>query len=163
MPRRSNDPIKAGARNAKTQRRVGLNIKCSQCGDARPNMLVRNSRPKLCRKCYALKSGKKATETNHIAGKANSPITVEVPICDHRILSEAQYEWPPKTLQNPDGSPLLSIAGSMRGAADFIGELVVAFIYHLAEFVEEIDAWLCEQHGLWWKGGPFDGWQPGNA
>lgn len=163
MARRSNDPIKTGVRKAKAQRRVGQGASCTQCPEKRAEMLVRSSRPKLCLKCYALKKGKKTTETHHIAGKANSPITVEIPVKDHRTLSEAQYEWPPETLQNSDGSPLLALAGSLHGVADFVGELIVALIHYLAETAEKIDAWLREKHGMWWKDGPFDGWQPGYA
>jgi hypothetical protein len=161
MTRRSNDPIKAGVRQAKRDRNVGAGAACVDCCDDRAEMLVRRSRPKRCLKCYAVKKGKKPTESHHIAGEANSPIQVEIPITDHRKLSDAQYEWPPKTAQNPDGSPLLALSASLRGVADFIGELVTALIVYLAETAEKIDAWLCEKHGLWWKDGPFDGWQPG--
>lgn len=163
MPRRSNDPIKAGVRHAKRERRVGAGAACADCGDNRAEMLVRSSRPRRCLKCYAIKRGKKPSERHHIAGEANSPIQVEVPIRGHRKLSDAQYEWPPGTERNPDGSPLIALAASLRGVADFVGELVVAFMHYLAETAEKIDAWLREKHGLWWKDGPFDGWQPGDA
>ncbi len=161
MPRRSNDPIKASVREAKRQRRVGEGAACADCGEKRAKMLLRSSRPKRCLPCYAVKKGRKPTESHHIAAEANSPITVEIPITDHRTLSDAQYEWPPKTLQNPDGSPLLALAAGLRGVADFICDLITEFITHLAEAAEKIDAWLCERHGLWWKDGPLDGWQPG--
>ena len=37
----------------------------------------------------------------------NSDAVVTVPINDHRaVLNVAQYEWPPRTLENPDRSPL---------------------------------------------------------
>jgi len=160
MARRSNDPIKSGARRAKAQRQVGRDAVCTQCGEKRSNMLVRRSRPRLCLRCYAVKHRKKDTDGHHLGAEANSPITVEVPIKDHRIVTEAQYEWPPGTQQNPDGSPLIALAGCLRGIADFIGELITAFINRLAETAEDIDAWLRQQHGLWWKGGPYDGWQP---
>jgi hypothetical protein len=158
MTRRSNDPIKTGARKAKAQRQVGQGAFCVDCGDA--EKLVKRSRPKRCVTCYAAQRGDKKTEGHHIGGKANSPLTVEVPIADHQLLSEAQYEWAPGTLQNPDGSPLIALAGSLRGVADFIGELITAFLHRLASYAEDIDTWLREQYGRWWEGGPFDGWQP---
>ena len=65
----------------------------------------------------------KTTQRHHPAGRANSPRTVEVPANEHRALSEAQYEWPPRTLQNPDGTPLLTVAAALRGAADLIEEI----------------------------------------
>lgn len=158
---RSNDPIKTGVRKAKAQRRTGDGALCSDCGDNRPEMLVRNSRPKRCHKCYAIAKGRRDTEDHHLGGKANSPLTVRTPIKEHRTLSEAQYEWPPGTLENPDRSPLIGIAGSLRGVADFIGELITVLIHRLAQAAEDIDAWLRERYGKnWWEGGPFDGWQP---
>ena len=102
----------------------------------------------MCLRCYALKRGTKETEAHHLGAEANSPVTVEMPITDHRTLSEAQHEWPPKTMQNLDGSPLLAIAGTLRGIADFISDLIVAFINRLAETAEDIDAWLRDKYGL---------------
>ncbi len=100
-------------------------------------------------------------ETHHIGGKANSPITVEVSLMDHRTLSDAQYEWPPGALPNPDGSPLLAAAGFLDGLAEFIEHLIVRGMHYLAEFLRKLDAWLREHHGgLWWKGTDFEGWQP---
>jgi hypothetical protein len=160
MPRKSNDPIKSGARKAKASRQVGQGAFCIDCGEQRSNMLVRRSRPRRCLRCYAIKHGRKPTEGHHLGAEANSPLIVELPVKDHRTVTEAQHEWPPQTLQNPDGSPLLALAGSLRGVADFIGELITAFINRLAEAAEDIDAWLREKYGLWWKDGPFDGWQP---
>ncbi len=155
---RSTDPIKTGARRAKTQRRVGQGASCTDCG--REEMLVRRSRPKRCLRCYALKNRKKTTETNHVAGEANSPITIEVPITAHRTLSEAQYEWPPGVLSNADGSPLLAAAGFLCGAADCIEHLVVNGLRYVAEFLRKLDAWLREHmNPSWWKGTDFDGWQ----
>ena len=162
MPaRRSNDPIKAGARKAKAQRRVGQGAACTQCGESRPEALVTRTRPKLCQQCYQRQRGKKITETHHVAGKANSPITIEVPANDHRAaLSAAQHEWTPGTLGNADGSSLLRLAAALNGTADIIEELIVRLIRECVAFIEKLDGWLCEKYGLWWKGSPFDGWQP---
>lgn len=100
-------------------------------------------------------------ESHHIAGEANSPIRVEVPITDHRKLSDAQYEWPPGVGSNTDGSPLLAAAGFLSGAADFIEILIVNGIRQIAEFLRRLDAWLRGHAGTqWWKGTDFDGWQP---
>jgi hypothetical protein len=52
-------------------------------------------------------------DAHHVAGKANSPITVPVPVNDHRAcLSVAQADWPKSTLMNAHGSPLLAAAAS---------------------------------------------------
>ena len=125
MAGRSNDPIKSGARKAKAQRKVGQGAVCTECGESRAEALVARSRPKRCMQCYAIKRGQKSTETHHVAADANSPITVEVPTNDHRMLNDAQYEWPPNVLQNPNGSPMLKAAGFIAGAADFIELLII--------------------------------------
>ena len=69
-----------------------------------------------------------------MAGKANSRVVVEVPIKTHRTFSEAQYEWPPGVLENPDGSPLLAAAAFIAGAADFIEEVIVNGMRQVVEF-----------------------------
>jgi hypothetical protein len=49
----------------------------------------------------------------------NNPITVPIPVNDHAaVLTEAQYEWPMETWENPDGSPLRAGAASIRGFCD---------------------------------------------
>jgi hypothetical protein len=159
---RSNDPIKTGTRRAKTQRRVGVGAACADCGKSAPEVpLVARSRPKRCYACYQIARGKKPTEGHDIAGKSNSPIKIEVPANVHRSLSEAQYEWPRKTLQNPDGSPALRATAALRGARDLIVELLTTLFDSCIVLIEMIDAWLCEKHGKWWIGTPFEGWQPG--
>jgi hypothetical protein len=78
----------------------------------------------------------------------------------HRRLSAAQDGWPRTTLQNPDGSPLLAATGLLRGLGDLLTDFIARFIGSCAELFEELDAWLREQHGMWWKGTSFEGWQP---
>ena len=159
MVRRSS-PIKSGARRAKSQRRVGQGAVCTHCGESRAELLIARSRPKLCMQCYSVRRGKKRTETQHLAGKANSSLTVEVPTNEHRMLSEAQYEWPPGILENRDGSPVLKAAAVLAGAADFIEDPIVRCIRNVVEFLHTLDVWLREKHGgPWWDGGPFDRWQ----
>ena len=47
-------------------------------------------------------------DKHHISGKANSDVTILVPVNDHRAqISVDQYDWPKRTLENPEGSPLL--------------------------------------------------------
>jgi nicotinamidase-related amidase len=162
MPAGSNDPIKSANRKAKAQRRAGVDAVCTQCGQSDPNALVKRSRPKLCYECYQEKRGKKRTEPHHIGGKNNSRMTVRIRSNDHRRLSDEQNEWPPRTLQNSDGSPLLALAGALRGTAAFIEDIITRMLRTCAEFAERLDAWLREQHGgNWWTGTPFDGWRPG--
>src|SRR5579872_578251 len=100
-PRR--DPIKARQRKAVAARRVGENATCS-CGEERPEALILGSDPIICAACERKTSGKKIMDNHHFAGEANNPLTVPVPVNDHRAtLSVDQYDWPAKTLENPEG------------------------------------------------------------
>ncbi len=119
-------------------------------------------RPRLCEECYRRLRGKKTTDAHHIAGKSNSPVTIEVRANDHRAaLSLAQYNWPPGTLENRDGSPLLCVAALLRGVCDIIVELFVPLMLVCATKLEELDAFFRGRLGpTWWRGTPFDGWQP---
>jgi hypothetical protein len=98
-------------------------------------------------------------ETHHIAGEANSPITVEVPANDHRaVLSEAQYEWPPSTLRNVDGSPLLRAAAALRSTVNFL-ELFTRWLTSITELLERLDSWLRKDGSVWWIDSPFEDWR----
>src|SRR5947209_19437823 len=98
------DPIKAYRRRQTAARRVGNNDRCD-CGENRPEALIRNSG--VCAACKRKSKGHVLTDNHHVAGCANSPVTVAVPVNDHRaILSTAQYDWPKDTLENPHRDPL---------------------------------------------------------
>ena len=105
---------------------------------------------------------RKPTESHHIGGEANSPISVEVPITDHRMLSDAQYEWPPGAAAEPGWQArcwplagLLQRCGRLRRRADCQRHSLHR------NFLRKLDTWLREQcRPLWWKGTDFDGWQP---
>ncbi|MGC2074832.1 MAG: hypothetical protein WA728_02135, partial [Xanthobacteraceae bacterium] len=83
MPaRRSKDPIKAAARQAEAQRRVGLDAACA-CGEKRPEALLASRTPRICYECEATQQGRSTFEPDHAAGRANSSTTLDVPINDH--------------------------------------------------------------------------------
>ena len=161
MARKSNDPIKSAARQSKAVRRHGVATSCTKCGESRAEALVPGSRPRLCEECYRRRKGSKTTDAHHIAGKANSPIVIEVPANDHRAaLSVAQYEWPKATLQNLEDSPIIRAAAALRGVADLLVELIVGMIRSVAAFLENLDQQLRNTHGDgWWIGSPVAAWQ----
>ena len=135
-------------------RRLGKKAKCTYCDEIRPEALIRGSRPRICAACQRERQGKTQTDLHHVGGENNHPATVPVPVNDHRArLSPAQYKWPPKTLQNPDGSPLLAIAGCIRGFIDFVEYCIDKFLRWAAERLETVDAYLVERLGPnWWVG-----------
>jgi hypothetical protein len=96
-------------------------------------------------------------DDHHVAGRRNSSVTVPVPVNDHRaILSEAQYDWPRTTLENPKGCPLLMAAGCIRGVIDTVVYLIDRLLRWIAEMLEVLSAFLVERLGPeWWLNTPL--------
>jgi hypothetical protein len=130
------DPIRAHQREVTAARRVGEGSKCA-CGEQRPLALIAGRSPITCAECDRKKRGKVTIDRHHIAGKANSPITVAVPVNDHRaLLSEAQYDWPQSTLQNPDNNTNRMLAARVRGYIDIHEYLFDKLLREVAEILE---------------------------
>jgi len=155
------DPRSAYRRKAIAARRIGESNKCA-CGEARPEALISGSDPLICAKCDRRKMGRRKTDNHHIAGEANDPTTINVPVNDHRaVLSVAQQDWPPKTLQNPDRSPLLAAAARIRGFVDSSIYLMQYFLLPAAALLEHLDTLLERRLGRkWWKHTKLKAFEP---
>jgi hypothetical protein len=96
-------------------------------------------------------------DNHHVAGRANSPVTVAIPANDHRaILSEAQREWPQITQENPNGDPLLMIAGCIRGFINTLDYITENFVRWIPEMLEALSAVLANRLGpQWWLDTPL--------
>ena len=142
------DPERAYVRRAVAKRRVG-NRRC-QCGEARPEALVLESA--WCAECQRKHQGNATEDEHHYAGAANDPITIPVPVNDHRAeLTTAQQQWPKQTRENPDGGPALAAAGRVRGFIDTIVYLIRKGLMWVAETLERLDAAFVEHLGpKWW-------------
>jgi hypothetical protein len=151
-----NDPIGSAARRSKASRRVGINAVCA-CGENRPFALIVGSQPMICEECRRIKKGHSVYDKHHVAGSANHCLTVPVPADDHRtILSESQYEWPKATRENSNASPLIAIAGCIRGVYDTIVYLLDKLLLWGAEFLERLDTFLASRLGpRWWCSADF--------
>jgi hypothetical protein len=78
-------------------------------------------------------------DRHHIAGRANSSVTFQVPVNDHRAyFGEAQRDWPKSTLENPDGDPHRKIAALIRGFILVVEYLLDAVLRPLAESLESV-------------------------
>lgn len=154
------DPIASGARRSAAQRRLGMDAHCS-CGEIRPEALDRSGRAVICGSCRRDKEGRVTYDKHHISGKANSEVTILVPVNDHRAaISVDQYNWPKPTLENRDSSPLLSGAACIRGFIDIVKYLseveavncfIEQFLLWIAVMLEEIDDFLIDLRGRhWW-------------
>jgi hypothetical protein len=155
------DPEAAWVRKSKASRRVGIDAKCA-CGESRPEALLANTKPRMCHECQRREEGKTIMDEHHAFGKSNSPITVSVPANDHRAdLSVAQYEWPRKTVENPDGSPLLAAAGTIRGFIDYIHYLIEKGLTWVVRMLELADELLRSSLGpKWWVGTELEQFVP---
>ena len=145
------DPIKAAQRKATAERRVGVGKQCA-CGEARPEALISGSNPIMCAACDRKRQGKTSLDNHHVAGKSNSSVTITVPVNDHRaILSVVQKDWSKETLENPDASPFLAAAASIRGLAETVTYLVSKLLW-VAEMLEMANSLFSQRLGSkWWQ------------
>ena len=146
------DPRAVHRRDEISARRIGCDDSCA-CGEARPEALISGSNPRICYGCDRRRNVRRLTDAHHIAGQANSSLMILVPVNDHRAeLSKAQYDWPKRTLQNPDHSPLLAGAAHLRGFADLMVYLQRSFMLWVADMLELLDTLLERKLGRkWWK------------
>jgi hypothetical protein len=157
-PRR--DLIATQVRSETAARRIG-DRKCA-CSESRPEALIAGSKPTMCAECQRKKRGQTMLDDHHVAGQANRKETIPVPANDHRArLSVDQYDWPKQTRENPEGSPVLAAAGSIRGFVDTLMYLLEKFILWLAEMLEVLDAYLAKKLGSkWWVGTGLEQFAP---
>ena len=155
------DPGAAYERKAKAGRRVGAGAQCA-CSESRPEALISKSNPKICAGCDRKEKGKTTVDNHHVFGKANSPVTIPIPVNDHRAeLSPAQYNWPKETLENPHRSPLRAGAGCIRGFVDTVVYLIEKGLLWVAETLEFLDSFLLESLGpKWWVGTALEQFAP---
>lgn len=143
-------PVGRYQRRAGAARRVGLESQCA-CGEKRPEALIAGSNPTMCAACVRKRRGQTTVDYHHVAGKENTPVTIPVPVNDHRAeLSVAQGDWPKETRENPDSSPLLAAAAYIRGFMDTVNYLLEK-LFWIVEMLEMADPILVKKLGAkWW-------------
>jgi hypothetical protein len=63
-----------------------------------------------------------------------------------------QRDWPERTLRNPDGSPLLAAAATIRGWLDVLSLIVQRTVGHIPVLLESLDEGLRATYGdRWWE------------
>lgn len=159
LPKR--DPSAAHVRKSIAARRAGVGSRCA-CGETRPEALVRKGKSIICHDCKRKEKGMNRKDNHHFAGKANSPITLPIPVNDHSAeLTPAQQDWQKRTLENPDASPLLKGAGCIRGFTDTVVYLIKEGLLWIADMLEKADAFLAEKLGpKWWLGTEMETFAP---
>jgi hypothetical protein len=134
---RLRDPSMAHVRRAVASRRSGENARCG-CGEAETFALIEGREPATCVECDRVKRGEGIMYRHHIAGRNNSPLTISIPANLHRLLSERQYDWPRRMLENPDGDLLIEIAGMVQGFIDLLDCLLDRCLRPIPETLMEI-------------------------
>jgi len=143
------DPEGAARRAATAKRRAGVNSRC-ECGEQRPLALIPGSSPTICAKCQREREGRSIMDSHHPFGKANDPeTTTPTPVNDHRAeLSKAQEDWPKRTRENPDGSPLLRAAACVRGFVEWYSlPDVAASVLLTGRIPKIVDAFFLQPNG----------------
>ena len=158
LPQR--DPIGTYQRKVTAARRIGVTANCA-CGEERPEALIAGSNPTICAACDKERRGLPTVDKHHVFGKANSHVTLPVPVNDHRaILSAAQYDWMKATVENRDESPFLAAAGHIRGFANTVTYLTGKLLW-IADFLEKTDSLLAQRFGRkWWRKTPLRRFEP---
>jgi len=159
LPKR--DPSAAYVRRVTKARRLGVDAQCT-CGEARPEALIRENDRVICHECKRKEESMKTDDDHHFGMAANSTVTIPVPVNDHVAeLSVAQQDWPKRTRENPDGSPLLAAAGCIRGFIDTILYLIEKGLHWIAEMLEKADAFFATKLGpKWWIGTELEKFVP---
>jgi hypothetical protein len=143
----------AAARREQALRRLGTRTpRCQVCGEADPIVLTGTTPDILCATCRQQVQGRSGIEQHHVAGRHNDPLTVPVDANDHRRLSDAQRDWPPPTLRNPEQSPLRRAAAALRGFLDWVRLMVDRLLGWIPAFLEGLDDVLQATWGpRWWE------------
>ncbi len=158
----SEEAINRAVRRTRKARPLGPDAKCWKCGCEDPTVLHRpkNKRKIWCYECVSLEDGKSVVEQHHLLGEANDPTKVRTPGNLHRIVSDAQIDWPEEVRYNTERDPLLWLAALCRSLRD-IGEAVVGWLDQIALFLERLAQTLRELHGpRWWEALGIGGLEP---
>jgi hypothetical protein len=156
------DPIATHRRKKAAAIRTGVGKKCTECPENRPEALIPNSNPTICAKHKRIKERKSHVDQHHVAGKANDSLTIPVDVNDHRAeLSVAQQNWEQPILENPDGCPVIAIAGRIRGVTDTILYLLQKLVRWIPAALVALSKYLKGQLGPnWWIGTSFEQFAP---
>lgn len=121
------------------------------CGETNVYVLTGFYPDISCYEHQLLRAERWPYEAHHVAGRANSDVTADIPGNEHRILSDYQRYWPSDTLRNPEHSPLLVAAAAIRGWLDVLRILIERSIAWIPEFLEWLHCTLVDLYGPgWW-------------
>jgi len=136
---------------------LGTRTPACSCGETNPFALTGADPHIRCYECQAVAGGRARVEQQHVAGQHNRPETVPMLGNDHRAHDAHKLTWPPQTLRNPDGSPLLRAAACIRGWLDLLRVILDRTVGWVPAFLEYLHDWLVSRLGAtWWHDLDFD-------
>jgi len=129
------------------------------CPEADPFALIGADPDIVCYEHAADRDSRSWLEQEHPFGQHNDRhFTLPLPGNDHRVRSDYQVDWPREALRNPEGSPLLRAAATVRGWLDVLRLIIERAAGWVPAFLEWLDAQLVIVHGpRWWIA---LGWEP---
>jgi len=135
------------------RRRLGVrDPRCARCGEDEPAALQRCGVEILCFACVAEDARRAEVERHHYAAEANDSFRVSLPINPHRVVSDEQYTWDPRTRDNPAGSRLRAAAGALRGRLAVERQMNARIDSWLPDYLERLDEALTARLGeRWWE------------
>ena len=136
-------------RSLRRRRLLGDDAACVTCGCTDIVALHRDrSGMILCYECTSLHAGRSTIERHHPIGRVLDE-TIEVGGNLHRVLSDAQTEWPAPVRNNPTRDPLAIIAAALLAVSDVArvapateGTAVRRCLDWLADHAHRFAAWL---------------------
>jgi hypothetical protein len=138
-------------RHRKKALRLGTDAGCDQC-DESDHRVLQGVEPVLCAECRLARAGKPTTERHHPAGRHNDAFTAPLPANPHAAFSDAQIDWPPETLRNPEHDFLRILAAWLRFFADtfrYLSEQASLWATTLERYSLHLTGTLGPQ---WWTG-----------
>jgi hypothetical protein len=122
------------------------------CKERSPEALTGTFPKIVCYEHSPKRRGATAWQQQHPPGKANDSGTVPAMANDHRIWDDPKRDWPERTLTNPDGSPLLKAAATIRSLLDWCRALAERLLAWIPQFLEALDDKLRGLFGdQWWS------------
>jgi hypothetical protein len=159
MAKKPEDPIRSYGRKSVAARRVAAQY--CKCGESRPEALIVLHGRAICAACKRTELCKSTLDKHHPAGSANHRATTAIPVNDHQTLTDAQYDWPKNTWENPERSPMLAGAACIRGYYETNAYLTDELLLWVARLLEALDEVLKERLGAdWWDGTKLEAFRP---
>lgn len=139
----------AAIRDAARKRRIPDGARCARCGFGDAVALEAWGDKWRCYQCSNEARGRPTEEAHHILPRKVSPVTVNVPVNLHRILSEQQLTIPKEIRDAAPHHPLAFVVTLLCAVRDF-GLAIVGFLGAAIQWLLRLMEWLDTKLGKNW-------------